>query len=77
MDQTPVFSTLSGDTGPHVSPPDRRRDPSAIMGTVFRTSQRGQRKPLVRATIGISAPFTARSLVSRGMETLRTIVRSE
>jgi hypothetical protein len=25
MDQTPVFSTLSGDTGPHVSPPDRRR----------------------------------------------------
>jgi hypothetical protein len=40
-DQTPVFSTLSGDTGPHVSPPDRRRDPSAIMRTVcgFRTYQ--------------------------------------
>ncbi|HEV8420720.1 MAG TPA: ComEC/Rec2 family competence protein, partial [Actinomycetota bacterium] len=32
---------VSGDTGPHVSPPDRRRDPSAIMGTApgFRTSR--------------------------------------
>jgi hypothetical protein len=34
---------LSGDTGPHVSPPERRRDPSAIKGTVagFRTSRTG------------------------------------
>jgi hypothetical protein len=41
--ETPVFSTLSGDTGPHVSPPDRSRDPSVIMGTVsgFRTSRTG------------------------------------
>jgi len=51
---------VSGDTGPHVSPPDRRRDPLAIMGRSPGSgpAERGQRETLVRGTIGISAPFT-------------------